>query len=72
MKLYNKVFIDKRLPQDIIDSGGFTEKGYRYTNLFYHYWRDESLENLYLIIASVPSIFINSKFINSKCIELTK
>ena len=69
MNLHSKTFIDKRLPKQVIESGGFSHNGYRYVGLFYHYWRESKSNELWLIITHVPAIFINNNFINTKCIE---
>lgn len=69
MNLHSKTFIDKRLPKQVIESGGFSHNGYRYIDLFYHYWRESKSNELWLIITHVPAIFINNNFINKKCIE---
>ena len=80
MNLHSRTFIDKRLPKQVIESGGFSHNGYRYVDLFshngyryvdlfYHYWRESKSNELWLIITHVPAIFINNNFINKKCIE---
>lgn len=38
--IYKRIFIDKRLPKEIIKNKGFTKDGSQYDGIFYHYWRD--------------------------------
>ena len=68
--IYKRIFIDKRLPKEIIKNKGFTKDGSQYDGIFYHYWRDTKHSEMDLIITTVPSIFIDKPFIDIKCIKV--
>lgn len=52
-----KIFIDKRLPEEVIVNKGFTRDGFKYEYLFYHYFKDTKHSNTDLIITKNTSTF---------------